>query len=363
MKVTIIGSGLVGGSIGLSLKQTSVAEHIIAYDQDPSVATRAVERGAADAASASLEEAASDRDVIFIATPVGVISRVARDLVPYLSGGTLLTDVGSTKSRVVVEIEETLPEGVTFIGGHPMAGSEDEGIDAARPDLFKGAWWILTPTARSDADAYGRLNALVTTLGARVMALEPAEHDRLMAMISHLPQLTASALMNLVAEQGKDHGGLLALAAGGFRDVTRIAASNPEIWVDICRENGPAIVEALERMASELLHLRDLVEQDDLEALRHALGAARAARRSLPEREVTGALHDVRFPVPDRPGVLAEVTTVIGNLGVNIEDLRITHTVEGGRGTLHLSIVGEEGASRVVHALAARGYEAKAFSS
>jgi prephenate dehydrogenase len=240
-----------------------------------------------------------------------------------------------------------------------MAGTEEEGIEAADGSLFSGSWWILTPTDRSDPAAYQRLHTLLTTLGARIMALDPSEHDELMAIISHVPQLTATALMNLAADRGRDHAGLLALAAGGFRDVTRVAASNPDIWLDICRENRDAIAATLDSFADALRVLREQIQNGDAEALRDAFLRARASRRGLPGKEVAGDVYEVTMPVPDRPGVLAQVTTSIGNLGVNIEDLQITHSTEGGRGVLHLTIGGDEHARQVTKALRDQGFDAR----
>lgn len=359
MNVAILGSGLIGGSIGLALKKQGWEGSVVAYDLDPDVAQLAVARGAADRQAPSIEDAVSGAGLVVIATPVGAIVETARQAASFLEPGVVLTDVGSTKSRVVVEVEVLLPAGVEFVGGHPMAGTEDEGIAAAKEGLFEGAWWILTPTDRSDPEAYRRVHAFVATLGARVMALRPEEHDELMAVVSHVPHLTAAALMNMAAERGRRHAGLLALAAGGFRDVTRVAASNPQIWLDICKENGPAIAATLDRFAKELLSLRDLVLREDPDALRKVFLAAREARRSLPGRISEGDLCEVRFPVPDRPGVLADVTTAVGNIGVNIEDLQLSHLIEGGRGTLHLTVIGEESARRVASLLVERGYEAK----
>lgn len=361
VRVALIGTGLIGGSIGLALKARLPSTEVVAYDRDPSASERAVARGAADLIAASPTAAVEDADFIFISTPVSTIPDVAASLVRGLKPGAVLTDVGSTKSRVVLEVEDLTPDGVTFVGGHPMAGTEDEGIDAARPDLFDGAWWILTPTSRADTAGYKSLHAILATLGARVMALKPAEHDELMAVISHVPQLAATALMNLASERGQAHGGLLALAAGGFRDVTRIAASNPAIWLDICAENDLALAEGLQVFADRLLKLRGHILAGDRGSLESEFTAARQARRELSGKAVSGEPFDVRMPVPDRPGLLAEVTTTIGNLGVNIEDLQISHATEGGRGTLHLTIAGEGDAGRVVSALQAIGLEAKAL--
>jgi len=357
MKVAIIGTGLIGGSVGLALKARSDAE-VVAFDRDLSVAARAVERGAADRAAPSIKQAVADAQFVFIATPVSAIAEAVGEAGGALTGGAIITDVGSTKARVVVEVEGLLPRGLTFIGGHPMAGTEQEGIEAASPDLFEGAWWILTPTESADPDTYRKLHTLLTTLGARIMALKPAEHDELMAVVSHVPQLTATALMNMAAERGEDHAGLLALAAGGFRDVTRVAASNPDIWLDICRENRDAIAVALEAFANRLLEVRDLVKRDDQSGLLEAFLRAREARRKLPGKPLESAPFEVTMPVPDEPGVLAKVTTSIGNLGINIEDLQITHSSEGGRGVLRLTIAGEADAGRVAQALRTQGFDA-----
>lgn len=358
MKVALIGTGLIGGSIGLALKTRTDAV-VVAFDKDPASARRAVERGAADEAVGSAAEAASGADFIFIATPVGAIADSVRAIAGSTSAGTVVTDVGSTKSRVVLEAEKLLRHGSDFIGGHPMAGTEQEGIDAASPTLFEDAWWILTPTETSSPEAYQRLHALLATLRARIMALSPVEHDRLMAVVSHVPQLTATTLMNMAAKRGEEHAGLLALAAGGFRDITRVAASNPEIWLDVCRENGDAIAAALYDFANELLRLRELIVEGQEEPLRRALLDAREARRSLPGKEVRETPIEVVMPVPDRPGVLAQVTTTVGNLGINIEDLQITHSSEGGRGVLHLTIAGRGSADKVSDALSQLGFDAR----
>jgi len=357
MNVAIIGSGLIGGSIGLALKKHVPGCRVTVVDQNPEAARRAVELGAADVAAESVEAAVEGRDIVFVATPVRVIPDVVRRAGEGMKDGAIITDVGSTKSHVVVEVERDSRLQRLFIGGHPMAGSEDEGVEAARANLFDGAWWILTPTERSDPDGYRRLHQVLTTLGARVMAIDPARHDELMAIVSHVPQLTATALMGMAAARGEEHAGLLALAAGGFRDMTRVAASNPDIWVDVCRDNADAISAALGSFIERLETLRELLKRGDEDQLRSLFTQARSSRRGLPGKTIEGDPYEVRMPVPDRPGVLAEVTTSVGDLGINIEDLQISHVAEGGRGTLHLTVAGHEPATRISEALSARGYE------
>jgi prephenate dehydrogenase len=362
MRVALLGTGLIGGSIGLALRELPDVEQIVGYDVDVTAREAAVRRGAATKSAESPAAAVSEADVVFVAAPVGVIPTLVAEAASGLKPGAVVTDVGSTKSRVVIEVMKSLPDGVTFIGGHPMAGTEEEGIEAADASILAACWWILTPTADVEATAYRTLHGLLSRMGARVMALDAAKHDDLMAVISHLPHLTATTLMNLAAERGEEHAGLLSLAAGGFRDVTRVAASNPDIWLDICAENSESIAVVLREFAGRLLQLSDLVEGGNRSDLRERFLSAREARRNLPGKQVDGELVELLIPVPDRPAVLAEVTTTIGDLGVNIEDLQITHSEEGGRGTLRLLIMGREGAERVRQALSTRGYDVRSLS-
>ena len=362
MRVALLGTGLIGGSIGLALRRVPDVEEVVGYDLDPAVRDQALARGAADRITATAATAVTGADIVFVAAPVGAIPRLVEEAASSLKSGAVVTDVGSTKSRVVMEVAKSLPDGVTFIGGHPMAGTEEEGIEAADPALLEGCWWILTPTEHVEATAYRALHSLLSRLGARVMALDAERHDDLMAVISHLPHLTATTLMNLAAERGEEHAGLLSLAAGGFRDVTRVAASNPDIWLDICAENSEAIAAVLREFAGRLLELSELVESGNASDLRKRFLSAREARRNLPGKQVDGELVELLVRVPDRPAVLAEVTTTVGDLGINIEDLQITHSEEGGRGTLRLLIIGRGAATKVQDALSSRGYDVRSLS-
>jgi prephenate dehydrogenase len=259
--------------------------------------------------------------------------------------------VGSTKAAIVAAVGHA-----RFVGGHPMAGSEQEGIDGADGELFAGATWVLTPTTATDPATYGRLRAVVSSLGADVVAVDPGRHDDLVAMVSHVPHLTAVTLMGLAADRAEEHATLLRLAAGGFRDMTRIAAGHPGIWPDICAENREAILLTLERLIDGLGDLRAIVSAGDRGRLLAVLERARAARVNLPSRVPRPEdVVEVRVPVLDRPGVLAEVTTLAGELDVNIYDLEIAHSAEGDRGVL-LLVVAAAHADLVRGGLLARGY-------
>jgi prephenate dehydrogenase len=342
----IVGTGLIGGSIGLALRARGW--HVTGTDRDEQRAARALALGALDTLGTDL-----DAEVTFVATPVGAIAaEAARALA---AGRGAVTDVGGVKAAVVRDVRDP-----RFVGGHPMAGSEQEGIDGADPSLFEGATWVLTPTVDTDPDAFTLVRAVVTDLGAEVIALTPEQHDALVAVVSHVPHLTAATLMGLAAEGAEAHTALLRLAAGGFRDMTRVAAGHPGIWPDICRENRDAIVAALDQLSAALAVTRQLVADGDRDGLLHRLEQARTARMNLPARAVRPEeLAELRVPVPDRPGVLAEVTTSLSEVGANIYDIETVHSAEGTRGVLVLLV--DAGQIELVRdALLARGYRPSA---
>lgn len=343
-RAAVIGTGLIGGSIGLALRERGW--HVVGTDRDASRAARAAELGALDEVGLR-----ADVDITFVATPVGAIIDAARDALQQTSG--LVTDVGSVKRAITAAVE-----GDRFVGGHPMAGSEQEGVDGARADLFEGAVWVLTPVRGTDDAAYLRVRSIVSSLGADVVALAPEQHDALVALVSHVPHLTAATLMQLAGGRAEDSRAVLRLAAGGFRDMTRIAAGHPGIWPDICTENRQAIVEVLDQFIDELVDVRDVVAKADRSALLDRLEAAREARINLPARVApTDALAELRVPVPDEPGTLATVTTLASELGINIHDLEIAHSSEGDAGVVILLVAADQ-AERFHDALVDRGYPA-----
>jgi prephenate dehydrogenase len=341
IRAGVVGTGLIGGSIGLALRLRGW--HVTGLDLDEARAARALELGALDAVGRDPEA-----EVTFIATPAGAAAGEARRA---LAGGGIVTDVAGVKAAIVAAVGHA-----RFIGGHPMAGSEQEGVDGADGGLFEGATWVLTPTDATDPTAYARLLSIVSSLGANVVAMPADRHDDLVAMVSHVPHLTAAALMTLASEAASEQGTLLRLAAGGFRDMTRIAAGHPGIWPDICIDNQLGIAETLDRLMEALGRLRTMVAKGDRDGILDVLEQAREARLNLPSRVLHAEdLVEIRVPVPDRPGVLAEVTTLLGELNVNIYDLEIAHSAEGDRGVLVLAI--DSGNADLARgALVARGY-------
>ena len=351
-RVAVVGTGLIGGSLGLALARVGYEAPGSAADAPPPAPPR--DSGGGPGAAAGGAHAARGAHAAFVALPV---SSVAGAVVACLDAGAeVVSDVGSVKGPVVEAVERERPAAAArFVGGHPMAGSEQEGIAGADADVFSGATWVLTPSAHTDTDAFARVRGIVASLGAHVVAVDPAGHDELVAVVSHVPHLAAGTLMLLAVREAGDRAALMRLAAGGFRDMTRIAAGHPGIWPDICAENRDAIVHGLDRYVAKLTRIRDLVAAEDRQGLLEVLEEARSARVSLPVRPgAEESLVELRVPVTDRPGVLAEVTTLAGRLGVNIADLEIAPSAEGG-GVL-VMVVPAAGAEAVESELTRRGY-------
>lgn len=353
MTVALLGTGLIGGSIGLAL--TKAGLDVRGFDADPARAEQAQSIGAVASVATSIGAAVADADVVVVAVPVG---RVASVVVEALDAGArAVTDVGSVKAAVIDAVRAARPDlAARYVGGHPMAGSEQDGLDGADADLFAGATWVLTPTADTDPAAHTSIRGVIGRLGAEVIEIAPEHHDALVAVVSHVPQLAATTLMNLAAASDDQHALLMRLAAGGFRDMTRIAAGHPGIWPDICVANRDAILAALDAYRASLDGVRALVAAGDGDGLLDVLDRGRQARRSLPTgARVSGPLSELRVPVPDRPAVLAEVTTMAGRLGVNILDIEIAHSIEGEGGVLVL-VVPTSGATPFESELVAAGY-------
>jgi prephenate dehydrogenase len=352
--LTVVGTGLIGGSIALAARSRQPGMTVTGYDADPASIEAALERGAINRVSPTLHQAVEGADLIVLALPVDRIPSTCRDLGTAVPDSAVVTDVGSAKVAVVSEGEAAF--GDRFVGGHPMAGSERHGIEAADRTLFESAWWILTPTPTTSSGAYSKVSRLVMQLGAIPVAVDPVVHDTLVARLSHLPQLTAAALVG-VALESEDRDALLGLAGGGFRDVTRIAASNPDLWVTILRSNRRAVLEALEGFTGALGEVAGMISGDRWEELRAWLDRSRGARLALFSKpDYGGRPVALSMMVPDRPGVLAEVTKAAGELGANIEDLRITHSTEGGRGRLELVVAGSRASDLLAKALGELGY-------
>ncbi len=269
---TIVGVGLIGGSMGLAMKQRSIARRVVGVGHRHSSLDRALELDAIDHATLDVAEGVAEAEIVILATPVGLMAKLLAQAVASIPRGCILTDVGSTKARLVPALEEVAGEGGQYIGSHPIAGSEQRGVDHAQADLFDGRLCFLTPTARTDGRALAAVSELWRALGATLRIIAPTEHDRLVASASHLPHLTAAALVNVMSPDA------LTCVGTGFLDSTRIAAGAPRLWADVCLQNRTRILEALRRFGREVETIRDIIERSSEAELLAWLEAAKAVR-------------------------------------------------------------------------------------
>ncbi len=332
--VAVIGFGLIGASFAAALRAAHPDVRLLAVDTDAATLEEAKSRGWATDTAMPTDPAFrafidASCDLVVLATPVGVVEGYLADLSAWDYRG-IITDTASTKRRIIEMAAETLPHPQNFVPGHPMAGSEKNGIAGARPELFKGAYWILCPDAATPAEHFTRLHELITSLGARVISLPREQHDAAVAVVSHVPHFTASSLVQLAVRHAKGQDSLMRLAAGGFKDSTRIAAGSPELWCGIAFDNRDALLGGLREMQGIVGQFADALEAGDRATLTSLLAEAADARRALPAAWVpsTERLLEVRIPMEDRNGVVAEVTTITSKVGCNIQSIEIDHVTE-----------------------------------
>jgi len=270
--VSIVGVGLIGGSVGLAMRQRRLAQKVVGVGRRKSSIEQALEVGSVDEATLDLEEGVREAEFTILATPIGVMEHLAARVAAAMPRGGLLTDVGSTKGLLVQQLERAAGGSLHYVGSHPMAGSEKRGVGEARGDLFEGALCFLTPTPQSPRQAVDALREFWRALGATVRLLTPTEHDRIVAVASHLPHLVAAALVNLATPA------VMECAGSGFRDTTRVASGDPRMWTDVCMHNRERLLEALRLFRLQVDTLMDILEDSREGELRAWLESAKALR-------------------------------------------------------------------------------------
>ncbi|GEL07405.1 prephenate dehydrogenase [Salisediminibacterium halotolerans] len=340
MRIFVIGLGLIGGSLALSIKNGHPQATVVGYDSDQDAMSLAKSLQIIDEPAASIEDAAISSDVIIIATPVtGGLAILERLIGLPLKEGAIITDVGSTKKSVVDKGKELSRQGVSFIGGHPMAGSHKTGIEASNDRLFENAFYIFSPVEGVPSSERIRLQNILKGTRAKFLELNPADHDRFAGLISHLPHILASSLVNQVAEKEVQDPLITQLAAGGFRDLTRIASASPEMWRDILLQNREVLLDLLKEWQSQLTGVEKMIDEADEEAIFTFFQQAKTARDQLPSRKKGAMLpfYDLFVDVPDHPGVISDVTAILADAGISITNIRIIEAREDIMGVLRLS--------------------------
>ena len=357
-QVTIIGVGMIGGSLGRALLARGLAKRVIGVDSSPAALSAAAALGAVSRGTLSLAEGLRGAELVILATPVMATLKLLPEL-GRLAGDTLLvSDVSSTKEQVVRVATGALPAFASFIGGHPMAGSDKAGVEALDENLFENALYILTTDEQTRPEALEAMRGLVQGLGAVPAVMDARRHDLLVGAVSHLPHLAATALVAAVAGKQDYKNELLALAVGGFRDTTRVALGDPEMWKDICLTNAENIVRLLDDYIGVLVRLRELTGRGDGEALLAGFRAASEFRRQVPHRSkgILPVILNLFVYIPDKPGVIGEVAAGLGAAGINIAEIELLRIREEEGGPLRLGFLSEEARLAAARELEARGW-------
>lgn len=349
----------MGGSLGLRLKGLPDPPRVVGFGSREATLKAAFDRGAIDTYASDPAAAVGEADLVVLAAPVRSIPDLFSAIAPALKKSAIVTDVGSTKADITAEAEKRLPPHARFVGSHPMAGSEQSGIAAADAALYEQAVVVITPSRSSDESALTAVKNLWITTGAIPVTLDAVQHDRIVASISHLPHVVAAALVNTVAARAERDARTWDLAAGGFRDTTRIASSQSAIWRDICLANRDAILPVLDELRTELLAIRESIDRRDAERIERFFAQASTERERIPPkgRALLPSLFDLYVELPDRPAAIAEVTSVPGAAGINIVDIEIARVRETSAiAPLRLFFQSEEDREKARHALSAAGF-------
>lgn len=360
-RVTIIGVGMIGGSLGRALLSRGIAAEVVGVDPSAVVLETAASLGAVSRGTTSLAQGVDGATLVVLSTPVGITLQLLPQLAGLLAPDVIVTDVGSTKVEVMSRARSLLPDGLCFVGGHPMTGSEKGGVRGLDAHLFENALYVLTPDGCGEGDALDRVTGMVRGIGAFPVVMDARRHDFLAAAVSHLPHLAATALVRTVAGLTAYRNEILALAAGGFRDATRVAQGSPEMWKDICLSNADEIGLLLDRYIEGLAHLRRMVGEKDEKGLLAEFRDAREFRLQVPFRGkgILPTLFNLYVYVPDRPGIIGEMASGLGGAGINIAEIELLRVREEEGGPLRLGFLSEEGRADAAALLKADGYRAE----
>jgi len=354
-QIAIIGLGLMGGSFALAVKRFSPKTKVVGIDRSKRAIQESLSRHAIDSGTTNLQAGVRHAELVILALPVGGILKLLGELRPLIQPETIVTDMGSTKAEICGEAKKRLPN--HFVGGHPMTGSEVQGIKGADPFLFENALYLLTPLKIKDKNAQ-RLSAFLRKLGASPILIAPEAHDRITARVSHLPQVLAVALTQLVQSHSGKEPLHRELAAGGFRDMTRIAASAYGMWHDILETNAPKIRESIDEVIQILQSMKKNLGKS---SVKNAFEKAGTFRRNLPMRGkgFMNRLHRIVVTVQDQKGTLAEITGAIAKEKINISDIELMKVREGVGGTFQLYFASGDEAMQAMKRLQSIGYETR----
>jgi prephenate dehydrogenase len=357
-KVCIIGLGLIGGSLARALKERLAVNRIIAVDINAENLNTAIKEGYIKEGYIQLSSSVYDSDIIFICTPVKSAIEYIKLLHKHVKPGCILTDVASTKNEIT-DCINLLDNPPCFVGGHPMAGTEKTGFSSGFAHLFENAYYILTPAKSTTESSINTMTDLVEGIGAIPVKLDAQEHDKIAATISHMPHVIASALVNVVRESGSNDAKMQLLAAGGFKDITRIASSSPQMWENIVLSNKEKIKTVLDKFVESIDRFIEYIENDDSSSIYNFFESAKNYRDSFSNsrRGLLLPLNEIVVDVIDKPGIIGEIATLLGKNNINIKNINVSNSREFEQGCLRVTLSDPDSMSAAFALLADKGYK------
>jgi prephenate dehydrogenase len=357
-KIAIIGLGLIGGSLARALHEKLGFCGITAVDTNKRALDMALDQGIIEKGITEPDSSVYSSDIIFICTPVNQTLEYIAELAPRIKETCIITDVGSTKEEIIRQVK-SMQRPPCFIGGHPMAGAERSGFENSYAHLFENAYYVLTPSASTTPESLEALSDIIAGIGAIPIVMSAEEHDMAAAGISHLPHVIAAALVNLVRELDQGTGRMQALAAGGFRDITRIASSNPVIWESIVLSNKKHLIRLVEQFRKSLESFSENLKNGDSEEIYNFFAGAGRFRDAISEQTqgLIQPLYKLTVDVKDRPGIIGEITTMLGRNNINIKNINVANSREFEQGCLIITFSDKSNANIAFDLLMNAGYK------
>lgn len=355
--IGFVGLGLIGGSIAKTIKRIFPDYHLTGFDSDEETLKAALSDGTLDSCTTNIIPDIAECNYIFLCAPVHFNIEYLKQLKPYLKNDTIISDVGSVKSDIYQAVND-LGLGSYFIGGHPMVGSERSGYDAASDRLIENAYYFITPAKEADRSLVDEFTTFIGDLGAIPITYSPDEHDRITSYISHVPHVVAAALVNLVKDADSPDGIFKSLAAGGFKDITRIASSNPVLWEHILLSNPYNITNGLREYIELINKMIYYIEHNEAENINKFFDSSRSYRDSIPNN-TSGVIrmhHELFVDIPDEPGALAKVAVLLSDASINLKNFGVSHNREDEEGVLRLSFYDCEARHKAFDTLYNAGY-------
>lgn len=357
-KMTIIGLGLIGGSLAKALRERLEIRDITAVTRNSASIDLALKDGFIERGFTEVNEYVWDSDMVFICTPINCTRKYIDALAAKVKPGCIITDVGSTKGEII-DYVNSMDSPPCFVGGHPMAGTEKAGYTASFSHLFENAYYILTPCKSTTEYAITSMKAIIMGIGGIPLIMDAHEHDAITARISHVPHIIASALVNMIKNMDEGDGRMQMLAAGGFRDITRIASSSPEIWESIVLSNKLQVEKILEAYINILENFRKILKNGKNREIYSFFDSAKNYRNSIPYREksLLNQEYEITVDVVDKPGIIGNIATILGNNNINIKNINVSNSREFEQGCLRISLPDIKSANIAFDLLTASGYK------